>query len=219
MADESTFEPELAEIEDLLRGLDSDQLTLDAPPADVWAAIEAELGSDLAAPASAHRGGSVVQGAFGRSRWAMPLLAAAAALVLVVAGVAITRTGSTATTVAVAELAYDPETFDPAGADAAASARLVDDDGTELIEIDDAALPFDQADDAKLELWLIQVDDSGIVDMVSLGDIPDDGDLTFAVPAGYDPAVYKVVDISIEPHDGDATHSGRSILRGSLESA
>ena len=36
------------------------------------------------------------------------------------------------------------------------------------------------------------------------------------VPAGYDPSAYFVVDISIEPRDGDAGHSGRSILRGPL---
>ncbi len=52
--------------------------------------------------------------------------------------------------------------------------------------------------------------------MVSLGDIDEDGAREFEVPAGYDPELYSVVDISIEPHDGDDSHSGRSILRGAL---
>ena len=40
-----------------------------------------------------------------------------------------------------------------------------------------------------------------------------------AVPAELDPDVYSIVDISIEPRDGDAAHSGRSILRGTLADA
>ena len=39
---------------------------------------------------------------------------------------------------------------------------------------------------------------------------------SLAVTAGYDPGDYSVVDISVEPRDGDAGHSGRSILGGSL---
>ena len=39
---------------------------------------------------------------------------------------------------------------------------------------------------------------------------------TYAVPAELDPDTYSVVDISIEPRDGDDAHSGRSILRGQL---
>jgi hypothetical protein len=39
---------------------------------------------------------------------------------------------------------------------------------------------------------------------------------TYAVPADLDPDTYSVVDISIEPRDGDDAHSGRSILRGQL---
>jgi len=34
-----------------------------------------------------------------------------------------------------------------------------------------------------------------------------------------DPDVYSIVDIGIEPRDGDVAHSGRSILRGTLTDA
>jgi hypothetical protein len=37
------------------------------------------------------------------------------------------------------------------------------------------------------------------------------------VPAGLDPSSHYVVDISIEPRDGIAAHSGQSILRGALQ--
>jgi hypothetical protein len=40
---------------------------------------------------------------------------------------------------------------------------------------------------------------------------------TFVVPADLDPDTYTVVDISIEPRDGDEAHSGRSVLRGELQ--
>ena len=33
----------------------------------------------------------------------------------------------------------------------------------------------------------------------------------------YDPTIHTIVDISVEPHDGNDAHSGRSILRGALD--
>ena len=71
------------------------------------------------------------------------------------------------------------------------------------------ALPSEEP----VELWLIKPD---LSDMVSLGLVQADG--TFAVPDGFDVSEYSVVDLSIEPNDGDPTHSGRSILRGQLQS-
>ncbi len=68
---------------------------------------------------------------------------------------------------------------------------------------------------ADLEVWLIRPDaDGNVADLVSLGvvDPADPGSLD--VPGGYVPDAYYVVDISVEPRDGDAGHSGRSILRG-----
>ncbi len=218
MADESTFEPDFTDIEALLRELDPADLDPVAPPAHVWAGIGAELGDELERSDREPVGASVVPLRARRSLM-VPLLAAAAAVVVVVAGVAVVRSGDDTTTLASVDLAYDDATFDPAGATSSATALLVEHDGTELIELDDAVLPFDLDEDADLELWLIQVDDTGIVDLVSLGDIDPEGDRSFAVPAGYDPAVYSVVDISIEPRDGDASHSGRSILRGGLADA
>ncbi len=50
--------------------------------------------------------------------------------------------------------------------------------------------------------------------MVSLGAV--DGSGRLAIPRGIDPTVYRVVDVSIEPADGVPTHSGRSVLRGTM---
>ena len=38
----------------------------------------------------------------------------------------------------------------------------------------------------------------------------------FTIPAGLDLGQYPVVDISAEPLDGDPTHSGTSLLRGTI---
>lgn len=216
MADETIDEPEFARIEALLRELEPADLVPATPPADLWEGIAAELGDELDADTESPTLGGTIVPLRARRSLVLPLLAAAAALVLVVAGVAVLRTGDDTTTLAAADLSFDAATFDPAGASSAATARLVEQDGDERIRLDDADLPFDLDEDAALELWLIHVDDTGIVDLVSLGDIAADGDRSFAVPDGYDPAVYSVVDISIEPRDGDASHSGRSILRGGL---
>ena len=215
MPDDSTFEPEFASVETMLRELDPTDLELETPPRSVWEGIAERLALDE--PVAVGGGAPVVAAPFGRRRsWMLPLSAAAAVILVMVAGVFAVTNSSSSTELANADLAFAPG-FDPVGEDAAASAVLVDDDGTEYIRIDDDALPFGAEPDASLELWLIEPDpDGNVVDLVSLGDIDPDGDRTFAVPAGYDPAVFTVVDISIEPHDGDDSHSGRSILRGAL---
>ena len=65
--------------------------------------------------------------------------------------------------------------------------------------------------DGYLELWLL---DSSATRLVSLGPLRDDG--LYDVPTGVDPGEFPVVDVSVEPVDGDPTHSGQSVLRGQL---
>ncbi|MYE67669.1 MAG: anti-sigma factor [Acidimicrobiia bacterium] len=118
---------------------------------------------------------------------------------------------------AAASLAYDAETFDALGAQARARAELVADGDRRSIQIVDASLPSPEAG-ADLEVWLIRPDDKGgVADLVSLGVVEPAAPSTLDVPADYDPALFFVVDISVEPRDGDAGHSGRSILRGPLQ--
>jgi Anti-sigma-K factor rskA len=63
------------------------------------------------------------------------------------------------------------------------------------------------------EVWLLAPDAKK---MVSLGNLLGNR-TTFTLPAGLDVADYPVVDISIEPYDGNPTHSGDSIVRGQLD--
>jgi anti-sigma-K factor RskA len=217
MSDNDNFQSEFASIADTLRDLDDVDLALIDPPADLWDRIAAAVddssdsGQTSVAPVTSlasRRRTSIAQ----RS-----MMLVAAAVVLVVAGtIAITSLrGDDATIVARAELGFESG-FDVAGTDASAQVSLREDGERFEIAFEQAALPNTADQDADLELWLIDTDDNGnIVDLVSLG-VVDATDHSFTVPSGYDPSAYDVVDISVEPHDGDDTHSGRSILRGQL---
>ena len=224
MADNPSIDnnDDVAEIEAMLRDLDINDLEIHEPPADVWDGIERALADEAGAEtvvdeSAAPSTSNVVSLASRRNRFLAPALGIAAAAVLAVAGIAVFngRGVSDDNVVASAVLQFD-DGFDQLGSDASATANLVDGDDAYQIALDNVDLPDPSAEDADLELWLIEVgDDGGIVDLVSLG-IVEDIDEPFAVPAGIDPAAYSVVDISVEPHDGNHDHSGRSILRGQL---
>lgn len=207
MPDERLFDID-PEIESLLAELEMTDLDPVAPPPQIWAGIERRL-ADEPAP--------VVELARRRSSvFANPLLlGVAAAFVLVVVGVAVVmnRVADDAV-LATAELTFDAEAFDPLGAGASATAQLVERSDGYAIVLADASLPSVD-DDADLELWLIGTDDAGeIVDIAPISLVSGSG--TYTVPASLDVRAYQLVDISVEPRDGDETHSGRSILRGAL---
>jgi anti-sigma-K factor RskA len=69
-----------------------------------------------------------------------------------------------------------------------------------------------QTDDAYFEVWLLAEDVSR---MVSLGTM-DGPSTSLPIPTGVNLADYPVVDVSIEPFDGDPTHSSDSLVRGTL---
>ena len=202
-----------ADLEAMLRDLNPEDLELIEPPDEVWDGIES------AVRATDDTDATLVH--LESRRWTVrrTVLGIAAALVLVAAGVAaytLTR-DDPAVVVATASLAYDAKNFDALGAQARAGADLVAEDGRHSIEFVDAALPSPEAG-ADLEVWLIKPDDEGnVADLVSLGVVDPANPASLEVPAGYDPGDYFVVDISVEPRDGDPTHSGRSILRGPLQ--
>lgn len=222
MADDHLLDADLAHLDRQLRTLEPDDLELFEPPASVWEGIERSLRSDDAPIASTerHTDDGVAPApidAARRRRAAMPgratswILAVAAATVLAVAGaVVIVQQSSGSETIATAELTFQAG-FDELGATASATAEVTD-EGTVVLAATE--LP-DELGDADLELWLIEpAADGSVADLVSLGTI--DGD-RFAIPDGYDTGRFSVVDISVEPRDGDPAHSGRSILRGSLD--
>jgi anti-sigma-K factor RskA len=69
--------------------------------------------------------------------------------------------------------------------------------------------------DGFYEVWLL---DEAVEDLVSLGVVRGGGEVVLPLPAGLDLGEYPLVDVSVEPLDGDPGHSGVSIARGTLES-
>jgi len=97
----------------------------------------------------------------------------------------------------------------PAWAGAAGEALLERVDGHDRVVIDlDASVP----DDGYREVWLLTSDAS---DLVSIG-VLDGPSGTFEIPDDIDLSRFTVVDISQENIDDDPTHSGDSIVRGTL---
>ena len=204
-----SYDADLAEIETRLRQLEVDDLALVTPPPDVWAGIEQEL-------AAANREAAVVELAPRRSRAARWLLVAAAAVAVVAGVLIVTAHGTDEAIVSSAQLTYDPGAFDPLGADSSATAVLVRQGDHYEIRLTDTEFPALAND--HLELWLIEPDAAGApLDVAPVAVVDRAGSRSYRVPNNLDPASHYIVDISIEPRDGDAAHSGRSILRGALQ--
>ena len=95
--------------------------------------------------------------------------------------------------------------------DASGSARVEEDDsGTRSMAVDISA-----PSGGLTEVWLIDPTTSGLV---SLGLLNGEAG-TFSVPDDLDLSRYSVVDVSLEPDDGNPAHSGDSIVRGELRNS
>jgi anti-sigma-K factor RskA len=83
-------------------------------------------------------------------------------------------------------------------------------DGTRVLEVQ---LRAGDLDDEYYEVWLI---DEAVQDMVPVG-VARSGTVTFELPTGLDLGRFPIVDVSVEPLDGNPTHSGVSVARGVLD--
>ncbi len=176
------------------------------PPPAVWERINAELAGDQAA---AHDPTGVVTPLRPRRRWSTGLLVAASVASLV-AGVvaAVVVTGGAddqATGSIVASTSLEP-LEDRSGTGVA---EVVKASGAKTLHVDATGL---SGGDGFYEVWLIDPD---TFEMVGLG-VLDGPQGDFAVPAGLDLERFSVVDVSLEPFDGDPAHSKDSVVRGQL---
>ena len=138
-------------------------------------------------------------------RWGARLLAAAVVLAVAAGGAVWYRASTAEVVLASTTLEALP---DKSGA---GRARLTERDGDLRLSIEVTRPP---TSDAFEELWLLNTDGQR---MISLGVVPPTGRASYPVPAeGRDLDGYTVVDISLEPLDGDAAHSQNSLLRGTL---
>ena len=133
----------------------------------------------------------------------------AASLVLLGAGAAGVGIG-VATTLAPASIAVASLEPFPAHPGATGHAEVDEArDGSRTLTV---ALQGDLEGEGVREVWLLREDGA---DLVSLGAL-DGSTTTFSVPPDIDLGTFDLVDVSLEPVDGDAAHSGDSIVRGRL---
>ncbi len=207
------LESDFGDVIDILR-----QGRVESPPekpgVDVWNAIAEGLSGEVApieeevvepAPVADDRQNNIVTLDSRRSlgRTFAIVTAVAAALLLVAIPVGLALRGDSAQRAELAALG------DFAGA---GQAEL---DGRTL-EIDLEGLE-DLDDGATYDLWLLNLDEDNPQDPLWIGFAEADG--SFSIPEDVDLSEFTVVDVSIEPDDGDATHSGDSVLRGELDQA
>jgi hypothetical protein len=181
---------------------------LPAPPEHVWHLINAELGtSEREAP---------VPVAARRPRRRPVLMAAAAAAIAALVAAAVTyvlvKPAASACTQRVTLSALPGA---PAGANG--EACLVRSEGEEKLRITAKGMPAPT--DGFYEVWLIDgnsLRDPAHLRMATLGNMAGAKSEDFTLPPNVDVTRYDVVDVSAEPNDGNAAHSGKSLLRGRL---
>lgn len=188
-----------------------DGVELEAPPAAVWGRISDELGlAPVESVEPAAEVPDIVQAPARRSRtWRRTMWALAASSALVLAGGGAWLAGRfTAPPVAIAAAALDAFPAHPTASGGAEVREGRDGERTLVVTLD-----ADDAEAGYREVWLIRNDGEALM---SLG-VLEGADATFPIPSGVDLSSYDLVDISVEPLDGDPAHSGDSIVRGQLE--
>jgi hypothetical protein len=225
MSDETRRLPTPDDYDDLLalaRTLTVADLHFDNPPASLWAGIEARVAEgdpraatpwvDAAAtttPAAAPV--APVHQLRARPPRRLPfLLGAAAAFAAAAIGlVAYVQRDDGPSVTSVDEVALVNDGLEPAGATSRGRATLVRTvEGEYALDVQLDDLP---EVDGFLELWIIDTEVKG---MYSLGPVTSSG--RYRLPERVDPRGFPIVDVSIEPTDGQPAHSGKSILRGVL---
>lgn len=181
------------------------------PPPRVWDAIAAATGVSATPRTEGARQEPEPQVAPVvplRSRRRPVLLVAAAVVAGAVVGagvVAVVQGGDDGEQVVAVDL--DPL----AENDASGRAEVVQlEDGSRVVQVD---LDAPALDDEYYELWLI---DRDVVGMVPLG-VVRPGSQTVELPSDLDLGQFPLVDVSVEPLDGDPAHSGVSVARGELD--
>jgi anti-sigma-K factor RskA len=179
----------------------ADLAALPPPPPSVWVRVSEELGL---AEEPAGRGAAVAA-LPARGRWRRRALAAGGALTAAAAGIALV------TTLGGTEPAGGAATLEALGdVEARGTVQLARASDPPSLLVDTEGLP---PPDGVYEVWLLDLDNDRIV---TLGTLDETGRGWLSVPDDVVLEEFPVVDVSIEPDDGDPTHSGNSVLRGDV---
>ena len=182
---------------------------LPTPPEHVWHMVNADVGTAETAP----RPGQRRRGPTWRTTAVITAVTAVFAVVLaffLVRREPPAQAACTGGTVRLTALAGAPSS-------AKATACLVDEEGEHKLRVTATGLP--PTTDGFYEVWLI--DPSSLptpqsVRMAAVGALGTRSSEDFTLPPNVDVHRYSLVDISSEPSDGNAAHSGNSLLRGEL---
>jgi anti-sigma-K factor RskA len=183
------------------------------PTEAMWQSIQVQLASQTpatteAAPEPAPSSPTVTELPRRTPRPRSWLLVAAAAVVGLIIGVGVT-------TVAVrdrVEVTSSTALEALPGQTGQGTAELVSDRGRPELRVQIDAPP---TPDRYREVWLINTDGQR---MYTLGVLPDDGAASYPLPPELAGQLqgFTIVDVSIEPYDGNPAHSRESQVRGSL---
>ncbi|MFM7508427.1 MAG: anti-sigma factor [Actinomycetota bacterium] len=183
------------------------------PPADLWDRIAAAIAEDALEGADASSTATVTpinshRRASSSGTGRLMLTAAAAVLVVVALGAVLFQRASSGGT----ELVASSDLGLLAGS-GSGRAELLRDGDRSVLRVDISGLAAaGQAD--FFELWLLDPANGNPQPLSKFSNT--DGFVEVDLPQGVSTASFPVVDISEEIDDGDATHSGKSILRGEL---
>lgn len=200
---------ELAQLEHTVAvGRASMDDSLETPSPRVWRRVTDELGltsgATIVEPAAVRR--ADIRDASPRRPWVWVLAAAAAVALVMGVGFGVNAwLRPSATQLASATLDALPDHRGAVG-----SAEIDErPDGSRVLTL---SLESDSTSGYR-EVWLMTPDASGLI---SLGLLAGDrGD--FTIPQSVDLERFQLVDVSVEPPDGDPGHSGDSIVRGQLQ--
>lgn len=200
---------ELAILRATVRTAQSADIDVPPPPPGVWDRITSELGSEISgAPGRRGSGARPVRRARPSRRWAAAAVGLAAALTLGVTGLLLRGDGVDGTGTGTGDgrpaAVLRPLTGPGGGGDV----RLVDDRSGAVLQVHTHGL---SRGSGFYEVWLI---DPATRRVVALGTLDGRGDARLALPAGVRLTDYPEVDVSVEPDDGNPSHSGDSVLRG-----
>ncbi len=185
------------------------------PSERVWEAIADELGIGVVTKETeAETPAQVVNISSARRRWSTSWLVAASVAgivggaLLTAGGTALNSSEPSAPVAAPPVIASTSLAALPQHQGAGAATIVETDEGDELVvDVSDLS-----TGDGFYEVWLI---DPETFQMVGLGALVDDSG-RFPIPDGLDLSQYSVVDVSLEPLDGDPVHSTDSVVRGEL---
>lgn len=197
---------ELAELSPLVA-------TLEELPAEAWDQVDAPpLRLNSGSPESVRR--NRLKDFFGGSFSLRPALAFAAVVAIFATGVGVgLLTGTDNSTTSFGPVATQTSLSPVGELDPAATGQATVKQGGQVIRLKISGLAVNSENDF-YEAWLMDPKDG----FISLGTfrVGDDGSATLDLPVAVSTSRFPVVDISLQPTNGKPTHSGVSVLRGTL---